>query len=516
LRHQYSVVGDVLRAQARLRPRELAMRHLDRSATWKELDARASQVANAFRSEGLGARGRIAYFGRNSDRYVELLYGAAKAGCIVSGVNWRLAPREVAYVLGDFEPQVLVVSQEFLPILAQIRSDLHLERILSVEDEGSSPELGSYSAWRDAHPFEDPFGSVSADDPLLVVYTSGTTANPKGAMISHANLLSVGAIYGDSGEECYELRDREVLLAYHPFFHNAASLLVWFATRGGAAIVLPDFDPGQILDLVKEFRVRRLALVPTMIQMLLDHPRAAQADLSSLVYVVYGAAPISEKLRSRAMNELGVQFIQQYGMTESTGLATYLPPRDHRGECLSSVGIPFPAVRLAIMDESGREQPCGAVGEICLRGPNVTSGYWRRAETSDATFRGGWLRTGDAGHLDVRGYLHLKDRIKDLIISGGENISSVEVEMILSEHPGVREVAVVGVPDEKWGETVKAFVVRGLDVEVTTRELLDFAGKRLARFKRPRAVEFVSELPRNAMGKVLKRELRGRESAQAK
>jgi len=499
-------VGEILRVQARERPHALALRYLDRDTTWRELDRRANQVAHALLAEGVRPGGRIAVYGRNSDCYVELLFGAAKLGCALTALNWRLAAREIAAVLEDLDAELLFASEEFLPAIEAIRPQLRLPRIVCCESEVGG--LASYRSWRDRHPCEDPRAPVSPGDILKVVYTSGTTGRPKGAMMSHANLLSVGRIYEESGERCYQLAEGEPFLAYHPFFHNAASLVIWFATRGAPTVVLPDFDPGQIVDLVGKLSVRRLALVPTMMRMLLEAPQTRGADLSSLEYVVYGASPITSELRARAMERLGVGFIQQYGMTEAVGLATYLLPRDHQGEKLATVGTPFPSLQLAILDETGRRLPSDSVGEVALRGPNIVSGYWRNPDAWSAANRDGWFRTGDAGQLDSDGYLHLKDRIKDMIISGGENVYSVEVELALSDHPDVVEAAVVGVPDERWGETVKAYVVREPGSALGDDELMDFLQGRLARYKQPRRIEFVDELPRNAIGKVLKRDLR--------
>jgi long-chain acyl-CoA synthetase len=341
------------------------------------------------------------------------------------------------------------------------------------------------------------------------MYTSGTTGLPKGVMLSHANICGAAAVAADWG-----LSPAATALVCMPLFHMSGTSWGLVALyRGSRLVLLRDPEPAAVLTAMGSEGVTHALLVPAVIAMLLAHPACATTDFSALELVLYGGSPISVELLTAGMDRLGCRFLQLYGLTESTGLATMLTPEDHvsdtRERLLRSVGRPGPGVQLSIVDpDTGRPVRVGDVGEVWLRGDNVMRGYWGNQEATDDTVRDGWLRTGDAAYLDEDGFVFLHDRVKDMIVSGGENVYPAEAERVLRQHPAVADLAVIGVPDDRWGETPKAVVVPVPGSAVTEAELLEFVRERLAHYKCPTSVDFVDELPRNATGKVLKRALR--------
>jgi acyl-CoA synthetase (AMP-forming)/AMP-acid ligase II len=505
-------IADVPRHHAQVRPEAPALWCEGRSSTWADLDRSSNRFASGLRA--LGEGGVAAYLGRNREPFADALYGAAKAGWILSAINWRLAPREVQYILDDLEPAILFVESEFLAALEPIRGEMSVPTIIGL-DSGASG-IPDYASWRDRQRDEDPLVPIAPDRVMMVVHTSGTTGHPKGAQITNDNFMATLRLYEATGHDYFRSRPDDVHIAFQPFFHIGGSeLLFQYGYYGCLSALMPDFEVGGFLDLLERHNARRVALPPTVINMILDHPRSESADLSRLAYITYGGSPITPALLRRATKRWNVSFIGLFGQTESTGMGTYLPPEEHAAdgaERMDSVGHPLPGVELKIVDiATGADLPPGESGEVCLRGDSVMAGYWRQPDASARTIEpDGWLHTGDAGYVDEQGYLYLKDRIKDMIISGGENIYSAEVEAAIAEHPAVNSVAVIGVPDELWGEAVKAIVVLHPGAEATERQIIDFTAQRIARYKRPKSVEFVAELPRSANNKILKRELRKR------
>jgi long-chain acyl-CoA synthetase len=341
------------------------------------------------------------------------------------------------------------------------------------------------------------------------MYTSGTTGLPKGVMLSHANICGAAAVAADWG-----LSPEAIALVCMPLFHMSGTSWGLVALyRGSRLVLLRDPEPEAVLAAIDGDGVTHALLVPALIAMLLAHPRCATTEFSTLDLVLYGGSPISVELLTESMERFGCRFLQLYGLTESTGLATMLAPGDHvsdaRDRLLRSVGRPGPGVELSIVDpDTGRPVRTGDGGEVWLRGDNVMRGYWGNQEATDDTVRDGWLRTGDAAYLDEEGFVFLHDRVKDMIVSGGENVYPAEAERVLRQHPAVADLAVIGVPDERWGETPKAVVVLVPGATVTEAELLGFVRDRLAHYKCPTSVDLVADLPRNATGKVLKRALR--------
>jgi acyl-CoA synthetase (AMP-forming)/AMP-acid ligase II len=471
----------------------------DRRLTFAEVDARASQLAAACHDAGLRTGDRVALLAYNELEYLEIQIGAARAGLILVPLNYRLAVPELRHIIEDSKPRLLIHG----PGLGEAATRLGVERTwhLGVGGVGRPYDavLGATSATATA--------PLRAADPAALMYTSGTTGRPKGAIISN------GAIWAQVNT--VSLEDRmlpgDVFVQALPMFHIASNQSWAFAYNGATNIMVKVFDPAGLVRCLEEHRATHVLLVPTMISMLCDEPALAEADLDSLRLVLYGASPIAPEQLRRAMQALSCDFLQLYGMTE-TGAASVLRSTDHdpagRPELLASAGTDAIGARTRIVDADDRLVPAGTVGEIACRGPGIMDGYWGDPDASAHALRGGWMHTGDMGFHSEDGYLYITDRLKDMIVSGGENVYPREVEDAMYEHPDVREVAVIGIPHERWGESVHAVVVTAQGTSSQPDWLLDHCRERLARYKVPRSVEFVDELPRNATGKVLKRVLR--------
>jgi long-chain acyl-CoA synthetase len=484
--------------------------------TWAEEFDVACRVAHAATRDGLGVGDRIAFLDRNGIAYFDFLFGGALIGAVNVAVNWRLAPAEMAAIIDDSGAPVLAVHTDYLPALADMRSELPSVRRIVVIGDGdvscSDPRALTFEAWIDGCPAEDTGHVGGPDEVSMQLYTSGTTGLPKGVMLTNANLSTAIEEAGVT----FHISDDTVSLVAMPLFHIGGSGWALCAmSRGGRSIILRDVDPGLLLELIATERITEMFVVPAVLMLLLATPSLAATDLSSLRLIFYGASPISEDVLVKCMATFGCAFCQVYGMTETTGAITALPFEDHdpdgpRRGLLRSAGKPHASVDLRVVDpDSRRDAALGEVGEVWTRSPYNMAGYWRKPEETAATIDAeGWLRTGDAGYFDADGYLYLHDRIKDMVVSGGENIYPAEVENVLLSYPAIVDAAVIGVPDTKWGETVKAIVV------LSPGEVLDEAGviahcrANLAHYKCPTSVEATDTLPRNPSGKILKRELR--------
>jgi long-chain acyl-CoA synthetase len=502
-------VGDVVREVAAKRPDAVALRHGGREVAYGELDERSNRLAQALLDSGVQAGSHVAYLDRTAPEVVELLFATAKVGAVTVPLNWRLAPRELALVLEDARPPVLIAGESYADVAGELVAGLSPapERVV-VGD--------AYERWLAAHDAVDPGGRGASSDVVLQMYTSGTTGAPKGVLTTHRNLAAAAET------SPYWAFDAEsVSMTPLPMFHIGgigwAFLGLW---NGATTVLVSQFVAEDVLDVLEQQRVTNAVLVPTMIQMLTAVPGAAERDYSALRSIAYGASPITTTLLEAALRTFRCPLFGVYGLTESTGGVVHLEPADHdpdgpRRHLLRSAGRPLPWVDVKIADPmTGTELGPGEVGEVWVRAPNVMLGYFNRpAETAAALTPDGWLRTGDGGYIDEDGYLFLTDRIKDMIVSGGENVYPIEVEDVLAQHADVADVAVVGIPDERWGELVKAFVILRPGCSATGDELVAFARERLAGYKLPRAVEFVDDLPRTPSSKVLKRELRERERA---
>jgi long-chain acyl-CoA synthetase len=496
------------------RPGHTALICGDTAVTYAELDRGANGAACALAAAGIGPGDRIAYLGKNSREYLELLLGCAQIGAVAVAVNWRLAPREVAEILADAGPRLLVLEDTF----AELAGGTEIPLVV-VGGRGTGGTVGTatrYEDWRqpaDAGP--EPY-RVRPDDIALQIYTSGTTGRPKGVMLSHANLAATMP----SCAEFWELQDDSTMLTVLPWFHIAGiGPVLGTLWKGASVVLLNDADPEVIVAHLARHRVTTVVLVSALLQRILESPSMPAADLSALRLLAYGASPISQTVLARAVSSLGCRLAQVYGLTENTGTVTVLPPEDHdltrptTVARLLSCGRPQDEVEVRLVDPiTGLDAAVGEVGEIWSRSDRTMVGYWNNpAATADAITADGWLRSGDLATQDADGYVYLKDRLKDMIVSGGENIYPAEIENVLAGCPSVAEATVVGVPSAAWGESPRAIVVLRPGVaadDTTAAAILAYTRERLARYKCPEAVEFVSALPRNASGKVLKHVVR--------
>jgi fatty-acyl-CoA synthase len=504
-------LADMVRAQAKGRGNATVFEFEGRHTSFVDLNANTNRVANGLKVLGVKPRERIAYLGKNSDIYFELLLGAMKAKVVMAPVNWRLAGPEIAFIVEDCKAPVLFVGPEFITQIRNIRAQVPSVRSI-ITTEGGAPEWQDYAAWRDAQSPDDPRVDIAAQDIAIQLYTSGTTGKPKGAMLSHANFLSLVRAGGSERPDWNRWTADDVSLVAMPVFHIGGSgwgvLGVYHGAKG---VIAREFDPTKVLDFFEQSAITKLFMVPAAMQFVVRQPRARQVDFSRLRYMLYGASPIPAALLKECIEVFKCGFVQMYGMTETTGTIVALAPEDHiEGlDRMRSAGKALPGVELAILDADGNKLPPGEVGEIATRSGSNMAGYWNLPEATAKTLgRDGWLRTGDAGYIDKDGYLYIHDRIKDMIISGGENIYPAEVESAICDHPDVAEVAVVGVPDDKWGEAVKAIVVMKPGKSATPTEIINFTRERIAGFKTPKTVDFIEALPRNASGKILRRHLR--------
>lgn len=508
IRSGIHTLGDISRVYARIHPQRRALAFEGRVTTFAELDARASQVAQALIASGLESGDRIAYLGKNSDLYFELLLGAAKTGGVMTPVNWRLSPREAQYIIEDCDARLLFIGPEFLDAVASYVPRKRAHEVIGLE----TPFNGrSYRDWRDAQTTQDPHLSTATDDPVVQLYTSGTTGNPKGVVLTHENFIRIHET--PATFEWNQWSADDASLAAMPCFHiGGTGWAVLGLYNGALNVVVREFDPAKILECIETWSISKVFMVPAALHLLVRHPRARQIDYSRLRYMLYGASPMPRELLRECMEVFGCGFVQFYGMTETTGSVTALGPEDHdpAGNVrMNSAGKPLPGVEIAIFDEAGRRLPPNTIGEVAIRSVTNMKEYWKLPKATSATVSiDKWLRSGDAGYLDEDGYLYIHDRVKDLIISGGENIYPAEVENAIFGHPAVADVAVIGIPSERWGEEVRAIVVAKAGAEKDAESIIDWARERIAAYKVPKSVDFIDALPRNASGKTLRRELR--------
>ncbi|WP_261567527.1 long-chain-fatty-acid--CoA ligase [Frankia gtarii] len=519
-----SSIADLIRTHGTERGALPALTADGRTVTFAQLDARSNRVAQALAGEGVAAGDRVAYLDANAAQYYELLFGGAKLGAVNVAVSWRLAPVEIAAIIADAQARVLVVGAAFAATVEAVEAELPgVKKIIvvggSARHEDSTRDQDStryqdYDEWVAAAPAIDPGLGAKPDDVRIQLYTSGTTGLPKGVMLTEHNLLSLLRM----GGETLDLGTDTVNLVAMPLFHISGSGYSLSGFHAGChTVLLREAHPDAILRSVAEHRVTNLFAVPAVLRTMLGVPGIAELDLSSLRTIAYGASPISLDVLVRAIETFRCDFVQVYGLSETAGTVTMLTPEDHRraleaaGDAtrLRSAGRAVPGARVRIVPpHTGVDAAAGEVGEIWIFSPQNTPGYWRNPRETAVLLDDGWLRTGDVGYLDPEGYLFIHDRVKDMIITGAENVYPAEVENVLMSHPDIADVAVIGVPSERWGETVKAVVVAEAGRTPMAADIVSFARARLAGYKCPTSIDLVEALPRNAAGKVLKRELR--------
>ena len=492
-------------------PDRMASSFAGRRRNWAEFTERVARLAGGLAARGIEPGDRVAMLALNSDRYLEYFFACAWAGAIFVPINIRLAPPEVVYWMADSGSKMLLVDETFRPFLEHLNGKLpDLAHVVYVEDAAAPDGLIHYEDLATA-----PAAAMSdrgGDDLVGLFYTGGTTGVSKGVMLSHGNLVFNSLV----AQNHFDYGDDPIYLHAAPMFHLADGSATFATTMaGGGHVYLPSFEPAGTLDLIQAERVTDVILVPVMLNMVVNHPGADAFDLSSLKGIVYGASPMPEAVLRQAMALFpGVGFYQGYGQTETSPLLTVLPPSRHVVEGplagkMNSVGRPCVGMDVRILDDDGREVPRGVVGEICVQGPNVMQGYWRKPELTAETWRHGWHHTGDGGYMDEDGFVFIVDRMKDMIISGGENVYSAEVENAVYQHEAVIECAVIGVPDDKWGERVHAIVRLHNGAAATADDIIAHCHDLIANYKCPRSVAFVEEpMPLSGAGKILKTELR--------
>ncbi len=497
-------------------PDKLAISYLGANLTYGEFGSRVARLAAGLRKLGVQDGDRVAMLALNSSRYIEYYMAVPWAGAVLNPVNIRWSAAEILYSLDDSETAVLIVDDNFTSIGASLAADCgHVRHLIHAGDSETPPGMISWEALiADNEPLED---RLRCDNDLAgIFYTGGTTGFPKGVMLSHNNVMSSACNAVMVGQADPHMR----LLMFMPMFHLAGfGTLNSVLLAGGTAFPLTSFDPAATLEAISRHAITDIVVAPTMIQMCLDwldhNPeRTASLDFSSLTRMRYGTSPMSLSLLQRVRRAFPkVGLAQSYGMTELSPSATLLGPEYHNEESLAngrmrSVGKPVFVAEVKIVDEAGREVPRGTVGEIAVRGPGVMLGYWKKPEQTAAAIRDGWMHTGDGGYMDKDGFVFLCDRIKDMIISGGENIYSAEVEAALASHPAVGMAAVIGIPHEKWGESVHAVVVLKPGQSADLDSIQQHCRELIAGYKIPRSVEFREALPMSSVGKVLKHEIR--------
>jgi acyl-CoA synthetase (AMP-forming)/AMP-acid ligase II len=467
----------------------------DRSLTFADVDSRADRLARAFAADGVGRGDRVALLARSEPEFFEIQLAVQRAGAILVPLNFRLAPRELSMIVADCRPALLIHG----PGYDEEAAALGIPRTWAL---GDRYEATLAEVERPVHS-----APIDADAPSAILYTSGTTGRAKGAVTSNGTLwarvnffaLETSMVPGD------------VFLFPIPLFHVSSAVALAFAYRGGTVVLMREFDAGAAIELMAAHRTTHAVFVPTMIGRIVEELAARRVSPAELRLVLYGGSPIAPELLRRAMELLGCRFLQGYGLTEAIN-ATMLRPGDHDPdrwpERLGSAGTATASYEVRVIDQHDRDLAPGEVGEIVVRGPGVMQGYWNAPEATEQVLRGGWLHTGDLGYRAADGYLYITDRLKDVIVSGGENVYSREVEDALYEHADVLEAAVVGIPSAEWGESVHAEVVPRAGTQVDPDELIRHCRARLASYKAPKSVTVAPDLPKNASGKILKREIR--------
>ena len=506
------VYGDLIRGNARRDPTRAGVVFEGKSFTWKEVDERVNRFGNALLSLGLRKSDKVAIFAQNSHRYAETYFALAKAGLVAVPINWQSTAQETAYILSHSEAKAVVVDQEYVPIISSLSSQLHsMEHVIQMGEEARGLD---YERLLRESPGGEPPVEVFPDDLRALVYTSGTTGMPKGCIVTHRQSL---ASYANYLIEIPVPREQPTLLTV-PFFTGFGAFQCLGApyTRS-TMVVLRRFQPSLVFETIERHRIAHMCLVPTMIISLCNSPDIGKYDLSSLRLIGYGGSPIAPAVLRRAISAFKCGFYQVFGTAEAGGFVAFLTPADHvldgseaKEKRLLSTGREALYAEIRLVDEDGFDVPPNEPGELIVRSDSSISGYWKMPEKTAETIRDGWVFTGDVARRDEDGYIYIADRKKEMIVSGGVNIFPAEIEAVLYTHPAVLQAAVIGVPDEHWGEAVKAVIELREGARATEEEIIEFCRERLASYKKPKSVEFVEHLPVSSSAKVVKRELRER------
>jgi acyl-CoA synthetase (AMP-forming)/AMP-acid ligase II len=506
-------IGMLFTKAARSFPDKLAIAYGDREWTYRQTDERINKFANALHGLGIQKGDNVAILLHNCPEFIESLFACFKAGVGVVPINFRLHPKECSFVIDNSEAVAVILGEDFRDSLNALRSEMpKVKHYICVSEplEGMLP----FEKLLQDQSSQFMETEVLPDDLAWLFYTSGTTGQPKGAMLTHQNLLVMTlSFYAD----ICSLGPQDAILHAAPLSHGSGLYGMPNVAKAAANIILHSktFDPKIVFETIQKRKVTNIFMAPAMIKRLVTNPEIGNYDLSSLKCIHYGGAPIYEEDMKDAVAKLGQIFVQDYGQGESPMTISYLRKEEHllsgnplQMKRLTSAGIARTDVEVKIVDSKDHELPSGEMGEIVVRGMVVMKGYWKNPIATSETLRGGWLHTGDLGIMDKDGYIYLLDRKKDMIISGGENIYSREIEDVILRHPAVFEVAVIGVPDEKWGESVKAIVLLKQGQKVTEGDIINFCKDHLASYKKPKSVEFINAIPKSSLGKVLKKELR--------
>jgi fatty-acyl-CoA synthase len=497
--------GDWLSRWAMYTPEKIAVvdEATGRRLSYSEFNRRTDALAQALRQRfGIEKGDRVAVLAFNTSDILELFFACGKLGAILVPINFRLVAPEVKYILENSESRVLFFGPEFAEMVRELLPQVNVDYVVPFSPD---PLLTSYeeliASAGDTVPTP---AEIDLDDPHLILYTSGTTGSPKGAVLTHGT-ITWNAINTQVG---WDLRHDDVTITHTPFFHTGGFnvLTTPLLHRGGTVIVMKQFDAKQSLDIIARERCTVVFAVPTMFQMMLEHPAFGGADLSSVRFFIAGGAPCPVSL-IEAYDKRGLTFKQGYGLTEAGPNCFTLDAKDAVRKA-GSVGFPNMHLDVRVVDDHGRDMPAGEAGELLIRGPHVIKGYWKNAEATASAIQDGWLHTGDVVVRDAEGYFYIVDRKKDMFISGGENVYPAELEKLLNGHPAIAEAAVIGIPDAKWGEVGRAIVAKRPGCDITEAEVVSYLGAQLAKYKLPKSVLFVDELPRNATGKITKPALR--------
>jgi acyl-CoA synthetase (AMP-forming)/AMP-acid ligase II len=506
-----ATLADIPDLHAARRPERTALIFDDRRTSYGELAAWSDQVANGLIALGLEPGARVALLGYDSEKSYELLFGCAKAGLVMVTINWRLEAGEVAYIVQDSDADVMFVSPEQVATVESLLPACSRLKTVIVLSGPPGPHI-AYDEWRDGQATGRPALDIDPAQPVVQVYTSGTSGRPKGVVVAHRCFLDLVREVVRAGDELVDWKDGDVSLVALPTFHIGG---LWWGVHGllnGVQnIILRTFNPALALECIQKYRTTKLAFVPAMIRFMLSEPASQETDFSSVEVVLYGGSPMPRPILEKAVALFKCRFVQNYGLSETANMAIYMSWTEHRDMSnpkLKAAGKPLRGVSVRIVDDDGRDLPPGQPGQIVFKTPSAMLEYWKLPQETAKTLVDGWLYTGDAGYLDEDGFVYVTDRIKDVIISAGENIYPAEIERVLAEHPDIDDVAVVAAPDDRWGEVPIAYIVKRPGAALTKGDVLGYARKNIAAFKMPRTVEFIDKLPRNPGGKILKRVLR--------